>query len=94
MPLSDAALTPQGELNGPYIFMSAALAAIATIRLQADVVDGPIDQDTQPLLEMGVVRPNQTHLFSLPTTHAAALKIDAVLGTMIAISSPHKQAPA
>lgn len=39
---------------------------------------------TQPLAPMGVAKPIQAHLFSLPTTHAAAAKVDAVLGTMIA----------
>jgi len=69
--------------------VSAALATIVTIRLQADVVDGPVDHATDPLLDMAVVRPSHTHLFSLPTTQAAAAKIDAEFGTMIAISSPH-----
>ncbi len=85
VPPNDAALTPVTELNGPYILVSAGLAVIATMRLQADVVDGPIDHDTQPLLLIGVTRPSHTHLFSEPTTQAAAPKIDAEFGTMIAI---------
>ena len=75
-------LTPLGELNGPNNLtwpgerentMSSQPLVLVLVRYQIAVPDA-----------VAVRAPTQTHLFSEPGTHASAVMLEPVLGTIIA----------